>query len=148
MKKLKIGIPKGSLQTATLKILSRAGFDFALSERSYFPSIDDDEIEAMLIRAQEMAKYVQDGVFDVGFTGKDWIIETGSKVVEVADLIYAKQSLKPVRWVLAVPEDSKIMKPEDLEGKKIATEVVNITRKYLKKHGVKALVEFSWGQLK
>ena len=145
MKKLRIGLPKGSLQNATLKILSHAGFDFVISERSYFPSIDDEEMEGMLIRAQEMAKYVEEGVFDMGFTGKDWIIETGARVVEVADLVYAKQSLRPVRWVLAVPESSTIKKPEDLQGKRIATEVVNITRKYLKKHNVKANIEFSWG---
>lgn len=145
MNKLKIALPKGSLQDATLKILSNAGFHFVITQRSYFPSIDDEEIEAMLIRAQEIARYVQDGVFDMGFTGKDWIIETGAQVVEVSDLVYAKQSLRPVRWVLAVPESSPIKRPEDLEGCRIATEVVNITQNYLNKHKVNATVEFSWG---
>ncbi len=145
MKKLKIAIPKGSLQEYTLKILQKAGFNFSVSERSYFPSIDDEEIEAMIIRAQEIARYVEDGIFDIGITGKDWILESGSNVVEVKDLIYSKQSFRPVKWVLAVPEDSKIKSVKDLEGKRIATEVVNITKRYLKKNNVKATVEFSWG---
>lgn len=145
MKKLKIAIPKGSLQEYTLKILQKAGFNFSISERSYFPSIDDEEIEAMIIRAQEIARYVEDGIFDIGITGKDWILESGSNVVEVKDLIYSKQSFRPVKWVLAVPEDSKIKSVKDLEGKRIATEVVNITKRYLKKNNVKATVEFSWG---
>jgi ATP phosphoribosyltransferase len=145
MKKLKIAIPKGSLQEYTLKILQKAGFNFSISERSYFPSIDDEEIEAMIIRAQEIARYVEDGIFDIGITGKDWILESGSSVVEVKDLIYSKQSFRPVKWVLAVPEDSKIKSVKDLEGKRIATEVVNITKRYLKKNNVKATVEFSWG---
>jgi len=145
MNKLKIAIPKGSLQEATLKILNRAGFKFSVTERSYFPSIDDEEIEAMIIRAQEIARYVESGIFDMGITGKDWILECGADVVEVKDLIYSKQSFRPVRWVLAVPEDSKINSVSDLQGKRIATEVVNVTKKYLEKKGVKALVEFSWG---
>ena len=145
MNKLKIAIPKGSLQEATLKILNKAGFNFSITERSYFPSIDDEEIEAMIIRAQEIARYVESGIFDMGITGKDWILECGADVVEVKDLIYSKQSFRPVRWVLAVPEDSKINSVSDLQGKRIATEVVNVTEKYLEKKGVKALVEFSWG---
>jgi ATP phosphoribosyltransferase len=142
---LKMGLPKGSLQEATLKYLAKAGFNFSVNTRSYFPSTDDEELEAILIRAQEIAKYVEDGVFDVGFTGKDWILETGSDVVEVADLLYAKQTSRPVKWVLAVPAESSIMKAEDLQGKRIATEVVNMTKKYLAGKGVDAHVEFSWG---
>ncbi len=145
MNKLKIALPKGSLQEATLKILNKAGFKFSVIERSYFPSIDDEEIEAMIIRAQEIARYVESGIFDMGITGKDWILESSADVVDVKDLIYSKQSFRPVRWVLAVPEDSKINSVSDLKGKRIATEVVNVTKKYLEKKGVKALVEFSWG---
>ncbi|ACF13051.1 ATP phosphoribosyltransferase [Chloroherpeton thalassium ATCC 35110] len=144
-KVLKIGLPKGSLQDSTLELFAKAGFHFSVSSRSYFPSIDDDEIQAILIRAQEMAKYIESGAFDVGLTGKDWIIETGAKVVEVADLIYSKASMRPVRWVLAVPEKSDIQSVKDLEGKHIATEVVNITKNYLQKNNVSAEVEFSWG---
>ncbi|MEA2063518.1 MAG: ATP phosphoribosyltransferase, partial [Gemmatimonadota bacterium] len=143
--KLKIGLPKGSLQESTLDLFRKAGYDFSVSQRSYFPSIDDPDLEAMLIRAQEMARYVQDGVFDAGLTGKDWIMENSAEVVEVAELVYAKQSMRPVRWVLAVPNDSIIQSVKDLEGKKIATEVVNIARSYLEKNGVSAEVEFSWG---
>jgi ATP phosphoribosyltransferase len=143
--KLKLGLPKGSLQEATLDLFSKAGFHFRTSERSYFPSIDDDELEAILIRAQEMGRYVEQGAFDCGLTGKDWIVETNAKIIEVADLVYSKASMRPVRWVLAVPENSKIAHVKDLEGKRIATEVVNITQAYLKKHGVKAEVEYSWG---
>ncbi len=142
---IKLGLPKGSLQEATLELFRKAGYNFSVSERSYFPSIDDPELEAMLIRAQEMARYVQEGVFDAGLTGHDWIIENQADVVEVADLVYAKQSMRPVRWVLAVPIDSDIKTVKDLEGKRIATEVVNIARKYLKSNGVDAEVEFSWG---
>jgi len=142
---LKMGLPKGSLQDATLKYLAKAGFKFSVNTRAYFPSTDDEELEGILIRAQEIAKYVEDGVFDVGFTGKDWILETDSDVVEVADLLYAKQSPRPVKWVLAVPTESAVQKPEDLKGKRIATEVVNLTKKYLKEKGVDAHVEFSWG---
>jgi len=145
MNKLKIAIPKGSLQEATLKILNKAGFKFSVTERSYFPSIDDEEIEAMIIRAQEIARYVESGIFDMGITGKDWILECGADVIDVKDLIYSKQSFRPVRWVLAVPEDSKVNSVGDLQGKRIATEIVNVTEKYLEKKGVKALVEFSWG---
>jgi ATP phosphoribosyltransferase len=142
---LRLGLPKGSLQEATFELMHRAGYNFSVSERSYFPSTDDDELTAMLVRAQEMARYVQDGVFDAGITGKDWVIETDSDVVAVDDLIYSKASMRPVRWVLAVPEDSHIHSVQDLGGMRIATEVVNITRKWLAKHGVEADVEFSWG---
>jgi ATP phosphoribosyltransferase len=142
---LKLGLPKGSLQEATLALMHKAGFHFSVNERSYFPSIDDEEIEAMLLRAQEIPRYVEDGVFDAGLTGKDWIVENGVDIVEVADLVYAKQSMRPVKWVLAVHEDSPVRKVQDLEGRRIATEVVNITKEYLKRHKVDAVVEFSWG---
>lgn len=142
---LRLGLPKGSLQQSTFELLHRAGYNFSVSERSYFPSTDDDELTAMLVRAQEMARYVMDGVFDAGITGKDWVVETDSDVEPVADLIYSKASMRPVRWVLAVPEDSDIKTVHDLQGKRIATEVVNITRKWLAKYGVDADVEFSWG---
>ncbi len=142
---LRLGLPKGSLQEATFELLSKASYHFNVRHRSYIPSIDDDELSAMLVRAQEMARYVEDGVFDVGITGKDWVIETDSDIVPVADLIYSKSSMRPVRWVLAAPESGDINSVYDLEGKRIATEVVNITRKWLDKHGVKADVEFSWG---
>lgn len=142
---LKIGLPKGSLQEATFRLLSKAGFHFSVSERSYFPSIDDDEIQAMLIRAQEIARYVQDGVFDVGLTGKDWILENRAQVVEVSELTYAKLTMRPVKWVLAVPVNSPIQSVDQLQGKRIATELVNLTQDYLAKHHVKAEVEFSWG---
>lgn len=144
-RKLKLGLPKGSLQEATVKMFRKAGFYVGINERSYFPSIDDTEIECVLFRAQEMARYVEDGILDVGITGNDWILENGSDVVRVAELIYAKQSMRPVRWVLAVPEASKIRSVKDLSGKKIATELVNVTKKYLAKNKVKAQVEFSWG---
>lgn len=142
---LRLGLPKGSLQDSTLDLLSRAGFPFRTSSRSYFPSTEDDELTAMLVRAQEMARYVEDGVFDAGFTGKDWIIETGADVVAVDDLIYSKASMRPVRWVLAAPEGSDINSVHDLQGKRIATEVVHITKRWLEEHGVEADVEFSWG---
>ena len=142
---LKIGLPKGSLQEATFRYFANAGFHFSTNTRSYFSSVDDDEIEGILIRAQEIATYVQDGVFDIGLTGKDWILETGSDVVEVVDLLYSRQSLRPVRWVLAVPVDSPVQKAEDLQGKRVATELVNLTKKYLAEKGVKSEVEFSWG---
>lgn len=142
---LRLGLPKGSLQQATLELLEKAGFKFSIRERSYFPSTDDEELSAMLVRAQEMARYVEDGVFDAGITGKDWVLETGADVVTVADLIYSKQSMRPVRWVLAVAEDSDIHSVQDLQGKRIATEVVNLTRRWLAERGVEAEVEFSWG---
>ncbi|MEW5800038.1 MAG: ATP phosphoribosyltransferase [Bacteroidota bacterium] len=145
MNKLKLGLPKGSLQESTLQLMSKAGFNFSVSNRSYFPSVDDEELEAMLIRAQEIARYVEDGVFDAGLTGYDWIIENGVDVVQVCDLIYSKQSMRKVKWVLAVHENSPVKTVKDLEGKRIATEVVGITKEYLKKHSVNATVEFSWG---
>jgi len=149
--KLKLGIPKGSLQDATVQLFARAGFNIYVSSRSYFPSVDDPELDCMLIRAQEMARYVSDGVLDAGLTGQDWIAEheagegrTG--VIEsIADLIYAKQSFGKVRWVLAAPEDSPIKCAKDLEGKTVATELVRATRAYFKRHGVNVNVEFSWG---
>ena len=143
--KLKLGIPKGSLENATIDLFRRAGFNITTSSRSYFPAIDDPEIECMMIRAQEMARYVEDGVLDAGLTGRDWIEESEANVHAVADLIYAKQSFGKVRWVLAVPEGSPFQSVKDLEGKIIATELVATTRRYLAKNGVKAKVEFSWG---
>lgn len=143
--KLKLGIPKGSLEAATIDLFRRAGFIITTSSRSYFPSIDDPEIECMLIRAQEMARYVEDGVLDAGLTGHDWVAENEADVETLADLIYAKQSFGKVRWVLAAPESSPFHKVQDLEGKVIATELVKMTERYLAKNGVKARVEFSWG---
>lgn len=146
MKKvLKLGLPKGSLQEATFKMFRKAGFNVSVSERSYFPSIDDPEIEPVLLRAQEMSRYVQDGALDCGITGNDWILENKSDCVRLTDLLYAKQSLNRVRWVLAVPENSGIKSIRDLKGKRIATELVNVTKEYFKKNKVPALVEFSWG---
>ena len=143
--KLKLGIPKGSLESATIDLFRRAGFNIATSSRSYFPSIDDPEIECMLIRAQEMARYVDDGVLDAGLTGLDWVEENEANVETIADLIYAKQSFGKVRWVLAAPDASPFRKVQDLEGKIIATELVNITERYLARNNVHARVEFSWG---
>ncbi len=143
--KLKLGIPKGSLENATIDLFRRAGFAITTSSRSYFPAIDDPTIECMLIRAQEMARYVEDGILDAGLTGRDWIQENEADVVAVADLIYAKQSFGKVRWVLAVPEASSFSSVRDLEGKIVATELVATTKRYLAEHGVKAKVEFSWG---
>ena len=146
MKKLlRLGLPKGSLQESTLNLFKKAGYNVSVSSRSYYPVFDDVEIEAMLIRAQEMAKYVDDGVLDAGLTGKDWVLEQGADVKEVAELNYAKGGLRPVRWVIAVPNDSRIKKVKDLQGKRIATELVGFTKKYLKSQGVKAEVDFSWG---
>jgi ATP phosphoribosyltransferase len=142
---LKLGIPKGSLQDATIDLFSRAGWKISLGSRSYVPSIDDPEIECLLVRAQEMARYVQSGALDAGITGHDWVVETSADVEELAELVYAKQRLARVRWVLAVPEDSPIREPRDLKGKVIATEVVRLTEKYLQRFGVNARVEFSWG---
>jgi|TARA_B100001964_G_scaffold52728_1_gene59688 ATP phosphoribosyltransferase len=142
---LKLGIPKGSLEEATVNLFAKAGYNIKIKSRSYFPSIDDNEIECMLIRAQEIARYVQNGVLDAGLTGKDWIHENRADVVEIADLVYSKTSSRPVRWVLAVPNESPIQSVKDLQGKRIATEAVNMTVDYLKKHGVTADVEFSWG---
>jgi len=142
---LKLGIPKGSLQESTIKIFKEAGYDIKVRERNYYPSVDDPELECMLIRAQEMARYVEGGQLDCGLTGLDWIKENRSDVIEVSELTYAKQSFKPIKWVLAVKEDSPYKSVKDLEGKTIATEVVNLTTDYLASHGVKANVEFSWG---
>jgi len=144
-KKLKLGLPKGSLQESTISIFEKAGYKIRVNERSYFPAIDDPEIECMLIRAQEMARYIQNGVIDCGITGKDWIMENGAKVIEMADLVYSKQGMRSVKWVLAVPVASKIKSVRDLRGKRIATEAVNLTKEYLRKNKVKAIVEFSWG---
>jgi ATP phosphoribosyltransferase len=145
MTRLKLGVPKGSLQDATIELFSRAGWKIGVSSRSYVPTIDDTEIECLLVRAQEMARYVETGALDAGITGHDWVVESGANVEEVAELIYAKQRLSRVRWVLAVPEDSAIRKPTDLGGKIIATEIVSITKNYLASHGVTARVDFSWG---
>jgi len=143
--KLKLGIPKGSLEQATIELFGKAGFKIRTSSRSYFPTIDDPEIECMLIRAQEMARYVEDGVLDAGLTGRDWVEETGATVETLCDLIYSKQSFGKVRWVLAVPESSPFQSVKDLEGKVIATELVETTKRYLARNGVTAKVEFSWG---
>jgi len=145
MSLLKLGLPKGSLQDATLDLFARAGWKITLSSRSYAPSIDDVEIECLMVRAQEMARYVETGALDAGITGRDWVLETNSKVAELAELVYAKRRLARVRWVLAAPEDSAIRDVRDLEGKVVATEVVRITEKYLERHNVRARVEFSWG---
>jgi len=145
MNRLKLGIPKGSLQDATIELFARAGWKITLGSRSYVPAIDDAEIECLMVRAQEMARYVETGALDVGITGHDWVVETGADVEELAELVYAKQRLARVRWVLAVPEDSAIREAADLNGKIIATEVVRITEGYLARFGVKARVEFSWG---
>ncbi|MEA3490990.1 MAG: ATP phosphoribosyltransferase [Campylobacterota bacterium] len=142
---LKLGIPKGSLQESTISIFKEAGYDIKVRERNYYPSVDDPELECMLIRAQEMARYVEGGQLDCGLTGLDWIKENRADVVEVCELIYAKQSFKPIKWVLAVKENSPYKSAKDLEGKTIATEVVNLTTDYLASYGVKANVEFSWG---
>src|SRR6266851_3283251 len=142
---LKLGIPKGSLEVATIDLFRRAGYNITTSPRSYFPAIDDPEIECMLIRAQEMARYVEDGILDAGLTGRDWVEENGAHVEAIADLVYAKQSFGKVRWVLAVPESSPFHSVKDLEGKIIATELVETTKRYLARNGVTAKVEFSWG---
>ncbi|MBU1871185.1 MAG: ATP phosphoribosyltransferase [Candidatus Omnitrophica bacterium] len=142
---LKLGLPKGSLQEATFRIFTHAGFNISISERSYLPSIDDAQIEPVLLRSQEMSRYVEAGALDCGITGDDWIMENDSDVMRIAELIYSKQSLRPVRWVLAVPEDSPIKSLRGIQGKRIATELVNVTNKFLRKNKIKADVEFSWG---
>lgn len=142
---LKLGLPKGSLQEATLRLFKKAGYHITVSSRSYYPVFDDPEIESMLIRAQEMARYVQDGHLDCGLTGHDWVLEQNADVVEIAELRYAKEGFRPVRWVVAVPVDSKIKSIKDLNGKRIATELVGFTKRFLKAKGVKAEVDFSWG---
>jgi ATP phosphoribosyltransferase len=143
--KLRIGLPKGSLQESTRELFRRAGYSVVFGERSYYPSIDDPELEALLVRSQEIPRYVDHGILDVGIAGSDMIIENDADVVKVADLLYSKASLGSVKWVLAVPEDSEINSVSDLEGKTIATELVNTTKKYLRENGVRATVEFSWG---
>lgn len=142
---LKLGIPAGSLQEATAQLFRGAGYRIRFSSRSYYPTIDDDEIDCLLIRAQEMARYVEQGILDAGITGYDWVLETGAQVVEICELVFSKVSRRPVRWVLCVPNDSPIQSVKDLEGKRIATEAVGLTQGYLAKHGVNAKVEFSWG---
>ena len=142
---LKLGLPKGSLETATIDLMRRAGFLITVAERSYFPAIDDPGIQCMLVRAQEMARYVEDGALDCGLTGRDWVVENEANVHAVCDLVYAKQSFGTVRWVLAVPEASSIRSPADLEGKIVATELVGVTKRWLAERGVSAKVEFSWG---
>jgi len=142
---LKLGIPKGSLQDSTFELFEKAGYKIRVSSRSYFPSIDDEEIQVMLIRAQEMARYVENSVIDCGLTGRDWVVESGCKVEILKDLIYAKQGLRKVKWVLAAPKNSQIKSVKDLEGKRVATELVETTKKYFAKNKVNAIVEFSWG---
>ena len=144
-KKIVLGLPKGSLQESTFAMMKKAGFNISSGSRSYVPSVDDPEITARLIRAQEISRYVEHGMLDVGLTGHDWVVENQSDVHEVANLVYAKQGLRPVRWVIAVPNDSPIKSAKDLEGKRIATEAVGICKQYLAKNKVKADVEFSWG---
>ena len=143
--KLRFGLPKGSLQEATIEKMGKAGFNIQVSSRSYVPYVDDEELEIRLIRAQEISRYVEHGYLDCGITGHDWVQENGSDVHEVGEFLFSKATRQPARWVVAVPEESRIRTVKDLAGKRIATEVVNLTRKYLKKHGVKAEVEFSWG---
>jgi ATP phosphoribosyltransferase len=145
MKVLRLGIPKGSLQEKTLEFLRKAGFDIHISPRSYFPSFDDPQIKPVLIRAQEMSRYVEEGILDCGITGEDWILENNSDVLRLAELLYAKRTLNPVRWVVAVKEDSKIKKIEDLKGKRIATELVSYTKRFFKNRKINVEVEFSWG---
>ncbi|MBN1581373.1 MAG: ATP phosphoribosyltransferase [Anaerolineae bacterium] len=145
MNKLKLGIPKGSLQDSTVALFAKAGYKITVNSRSYMPSIDDSEIECIMFRAQEMARYVERGILDAGLTGKDWIVENDADVVEVQDLVYSKTTSQPYRWVVAVPEDSDIRTVQDLQGKRIATELVQATRRYLARYGVQAEVEYSWG---
>lgn len=143
--KLCIGLPIGSLEKQTLSIFKKAGYVISFGERSYFPTVDDEEMEVILARPQEMPRYVGKGIFDAGITGRDWVLESGIKVVEVAELLYGKQKLQPIKWVLAVPQNSKIKSVGNLKGKKIATELVNVTKSYLREHKVNSTVEFSWG---
>lgn len=142
---LRLAIPNGSLQQATVDLFGKAGYNISIQTRSYYPAVDDPEIECMLVRPQEQPRYIQDGLIDVGVTGKDWIVETGANVVEVMDMVYSKVSKRPTRWVLVVPDASPVREIRDLEGKRIATELVNIVREYLEKHGVHARVEYSYG---
>ena len=145
MKRLKLGIPKGSLEEKTLEIFKKAGFNIYISSRSYFPSVDDSQIQIVLLRAQEMSRYVEDKVLDCGITGEDWILENNSSVLRLADLLYAKKTINPIRWVIAVKENSKINKIEDLRGKRIATELLNYTQRFFRKNKINVDVEFSWG---
>jgi ATP phosphoribosyltransferase len=145
MNTLKLGIPKGSLESATIDLFKKAGWKITTSSRSYFPTIDDPSIRCMLVRAQEMARYVESGTLDAGLTGKDWIMENNSDVEVIADLVYSKASFQPTRWVLAVPHDSPIREPQDLQGKRVATELVGYTKRYFSERGIKVDVEFSWG---
>ncbi|MBI4517278.1 MAG: ATP phosphoribosyltransferase [Deltaproteobacteria bacterium] len=145
MKLLKLGVPKGSLEAATIELFRKAGWKISVSERSYFPRIDDDAIRCSLVRAQEMSRYVEDGTFDVGITGRDWILENDSQVEPVCDLVYSKASFRPTRWVLVVPEDSPVRVPADLRGKRIATELVRYTQRYFAEQNIAVEVEFSWG---
>src|SRR6266545_2636328 len=142
---LKLGLPKGSLEQATIEKMAKAGFNISISARSYVPYVDDEELEIRLLRAQEISRYVEHGYLDCGITGHDWIVENGSKVHEVGEFLFSKATRQPARWVLCVPENSRVKSVKDLKGKRIATEVVNLTKKYLRRHGVKAEVEFSWG---
>jgi ATP phosphoribosyltransferase len=142
---LKLGIPAGSLQEATAELFKKAGYHIKFSSRSYYPEIDDDQIECLLIRAQEMARYVEQGILDAGITGYDWVLETKADVVEICELLFSKVSRRPVRWVLCVPDDSNAQTVKDLQGKRIATEAVGLTQAFLQRHGVQATVEFSWG---
>ena len=144
-KALRLAIPNGNLQQATVELFNKAGYNMVVRERSYFPSVDDDDIECMLVRPQEQPRYVQDGIIDAGITGYDWIKETGANVIEVAEMTYSKVSRRPTRWVFVVPDESPVKTIKDLEGKRIATELTNLTRDYLEKHGVSALVEYSFG---
>ena len=145
MSKLMLGLPKGSLEQSTVDMFAKAGYKIEISSRSYYPTIDDPDIECMLIRAQEMSRYVEEGILDCGLTGYDWIQENGSDVIEAAELVYGKVGRNPLRWVLAVPENSGIHSVKDLEGKRISTEAVGMTKRYLEKNNVNATVEFSWG---
>jgi ATP phosphoribosyltransferase len=142
---LKLALPKGSLQASTVRLFERAGYHISVSERSYYPAVDDREIEAMLIRAQEVSRYVDQGVLDAGITGSDWYMDSGADLFTVAELVYSKQTFSPCHWVLAVPVDSPFQKPEDLAGKRVATELVNVTRRYFESRGVPVEVQFSWG---
>ena len=142
---LNLGIPSGSLQNASAELFEQAGYRISFPSRSYYPEIDDPEIDCLLVRAQEMARYVEQGVLDAGITGHDWVLETGADVAELAEFVFSKVSRRPSRWVLCVPNDSPVQSVKDLEGKRVATEVVNLTRSYLARHGVTANVEFSWG---
>ncbi|MBP1684227.1 MAG: phosphoribosyltransferase (homohexameric) [Deltaproteobacteria bacterium] len=145
MSLLQLGVPKGSLQDTTVELFRKAGWKISVSERSYFPTIDDPSIRCSLVRAQEMARYVEDGTLDAGLTGRDWILENDSQIHVVCDLVYSKASFRPTRWVLVVPEDSPVRKPEDLQGKRIATELVNYTKRFFAARNIKVEVEFSWG---